>query len=61
MKNYGVEYKGYDVEVKENESSYFLDFHTGAGEAEYPKADWTLEAALDDQYYLDNPEHTELY
>lgn len=35
--------------ISENEESYFVDLRTGLGEAEYPKSDFTLEQAIDDQ------------
>lgn len=35
--------------LSENEESYFVDLRTGMGEAEYPKCDFTLEQAIDDQ------------
>lgn len=35
--------------ISENEESYFIDLHTGLGEAEYPKCDFTLDEAIADQ------------
>lgn len=35
--------------ISENEESYFVDLRTGLGEAEYPKCDFTLEQAIEDQ------------
>lgn len=35
--------------ISENAESYFVDLRTGLGEAEYPKSDFTLEQAIDDQ------------
>ena len=35
--------------IQETETSYIVDLRTGLGEAEYPKADFTLEAAISDQ------------
>lgn len=35
--------------ISENEESYFVDLGTGLGEAEYPKADFTLDEAIIDQ------------
>lgn len=35
--------------ISENEESYFIDLRTGMGEAEYPKCDFTLETAIEDQ------------
>lgn len=49
MKSYELNYKGYNVSVKEDDTYYHIDFNTGLGEAIYPKEDFTLEAALEDQ------------
>lgn len=35
--------------ISENEESYFIDLRTGMGEAEYPKCDFTLDQAIEDQ------------
>lgn len=35
--------------ISENEESWFVDLRTGMGEAEYPKCDFTLEQAIEDQ------------
>lgn len=35
--------------ISESEESYFVDLRTGLGEAEYPKCDFTLEQAIEDQ------------
>mgnify|MGYP000018413305 FL=1 len=35
--------------ISENEESWFVDLRTGLGEAEYPKCDFTLEQAIEDQ------------
>ncbi len=35
--------------VSENAVSWFLDLRTGLGEAEYPKRDFTLDEAIEDQ------------
>lgn len=35
--------------ISENEESYFVDLGTGLGEAEYPKSDFTLDQAIEDQ------------
>lgn len=35
--------------ICENEESWFVDLRTGLGEAEYPKCDFTLEQAIEDQ------------
>lgn len=53
-KEYNVDYKNYNVHVVEDEAYYHIDFGTGAGEAHYPKEDWSLDSTLEDQYKLDN-------
>lgn len=35
--------------IAETEESYFIDLGTGLGEAEYPKCDFTLDQAIEDQ------------
>lgn len=35
--------------ISENNESWFVDLSTGMGEAEYPKADFTLEQAIEEQ------------
>ena len=52
-KEYDVNYKGINVHVVEDEDYYHIDFRTGAGEAHYPKEDWELNSALEDQFNLD--------
>lgn len=47
-----IEYEGYNVTVSEDSSFYYIDFNSGAGEAMYEKADWTLDDALKDQLNL---------
>lgn len=47
-----INYRGYEVNVREDEQYYYIDFQTGLGEGIYPKADFTLEKALDDQYHI---------
>ena len=53
LKTEEITYKGYDVKTSEDNDYWYVDFRTGAGEALYPKTDWTLEEALEDQYRLD--------
>ena len=48
-----IMYKGYSVSVKEDCTYMYIDFHTGAGEAVYPKREWLLDDAIEDQYLLD--------
>lgn len=38
-----------DAIISENEESWFVDLRLGFGEGEYPKADFTLEEAINDQ------------
>ena len=38
-----------DAILSECEDSWFVDLRTGLGEAEYPKCDFTLEQAIEDQ------------
>lgn len=35
--------------ISEDEESWFIDLGTGLGEAEYPKCDFTLDQAIEDQ------------
>lgn len=35
--------------ISEDEESYFVDLGTGLGEAEYPKCNWSLDQAIQDQ------------
>lgn len=42
-------YKGIIADVREDTENYYIDLKTGLGEGVYPKADFTLERALDDQ------------
>lgn len=49
-----VEYKSedgrtYEVAVREDKNNYYVNFNTGLGEGIYPKADWTLQKAIEDQ------------
>lgn len=54
MKEKEIEYAGYSVIVKEDAENFYIDFRTGLGEGIYPKSDWTLEAALNDQANIYN-------
>lgn len=51
-KDYYLIYNGVNVYVIEADDYYHIDFGTGLGEALYPKEDWTLEAALEDQFKI---------
>lgn len=51
--NYNVsEYEGMDVYTREDRLYYYVDFNCGLGEGIYPKSDWTLEKAIEDQYNI---------
>lgn len=52
-----IAYKGddgrtYNVSIHEDEKYWYIDFNTGLGEGIYPKEDYTLEQAIDDQYHI---------
>ena len=52
-----IAYKGHDgrtynVSIHEDDKYWYIDFNTGLGEGMYPKADFTLEQAIDDQYHI---------
>lgn len=49
MKAYEQQYEGYNVSIIEDDLYYHINFHTGLGEAHYPKSDWSLEDALKEQ------------
>lgn len=50
-----VEYKSekdgrtYEVSIREDDDNFYINFNTGLGEGIYPKADWALERAIEDQ------------
>lgn len=57
MEGRTIDYKSYDgrtynVSIREDEDNWYVDFNTGLGEGIYPKADWTLEAAIKDQDHI---------
>ena len=50
-------YKGHDgrtynVSIHEDEKYWYIDFNTGLGEGMYPKEDFSLEQAIDDQDHI---------
>ncbi len=51
FKNEGqdIDYKGRNITIREDGDYYYVDFNTGLGEGSYPKEDWTLEKAIEDQ------------
>ena len=44
-----ISHNGTDITVREDSDNFYVDFNTGLGEGIYPKADWTLEKAIEDQ------------
>lgn len=54
MEGRTIDYKSYDgrtynVSIREDEKYWYVDFNTGLGEGIYPKEDFTLEKAIEDQ------------
>ena len=48
IEDYKIE--GYpEAKVRDDNESWFIDLNTGLGEAEYPKNQFTLDEAVDDQ------------
>lgn len=47
---YRIEYKNCKVNVREDADNFYIDFRTGLGEGIYPKSDWLLGEALEDQF-----------
>lgn len=44
-----IEYNGRTITVREDGEDYYVNFNTGLGYGVYPKADWTLKKAIEDQ------------
>lgn len=44
-----VEHNGREITVREDGENWYVNFNTGLGEGIYPKTDWTLEKAIEDQ------------
>lgn len=44
-----INHNGTDITVREDSDNFYVDFKTGLGEGIYPKEDWTLDKAIDDQ------------
>ena len=44
-----INYNDTYITVREDGENFYVDFNTGLGEGIYPKADWTLEKAINDQ------------
>lgn len=44
-----IEYNGRTITVREDGENLYVDFNTGLGDGVYPKSDWTLEKAIEDQ------------
>lgn len=52
-----INYKGrdgreYEVSVREDSENWYVNFNTGLGEGIYPKEDFTLEKAIEDQDHI---------
>ena len=52
-----INYKGhdgreYEVSVREDSENWYVNFNTGLGEGTYPKKDFTLEKAIEDQDHI---------
>lgn len=57
MEGRTIDYKSYDgrtynVSIREDEKYWYVDFNTGLGEGVYPKEDFTLEKAIEDQDHI---------
>ena len=44
-----INYNDTYITVREDGENFYVDFNTGLGEGIYPKADWTLDKAIQDQ------------
>lgn len=44
-----IEHNGHNVTVREDAENYYVNFNTGLGDGIYPKTDWTLDKAINDQ------------
>ena len=44
-----ISHNGTDITVREDGENFYVDFNPGLGEGIYPKEDWTLDKAIDDQ------------
>jgi len=42
----------YNISIHEDEKYWYVDFNTGLGEGAYPKDDFTLEQAIEDQDHI---------
>lgn len=42
----------YEVSVREDSENWYVNFNTGLGEGIYPKEDFTLEKAIEDQDHI---------
>ena len=57
MEDRVINYNGHDgreceVSVREDSENWYVNFNTGLGEGIYPKKDWTLEKAIEDQDHI---------
>ena len=44
-----IEHNGREITVREDGENWYVNFNTGLGEGIYPKKDWTLQKAINDQ------------
>ena len=44
-----IEYNGRTITVREDREDFYVNFNTGLGDGVYPKSDWTLKKAIEDQ------------
>lgn len=44
-----IERYGFKISVREDSKNWYVDFNAGLGEGIYPKADWSLDEAIEDQ------------
>lgn len=44
-----IEYDGRTITVREDREDFYVNFNAGLGDGVYPKSDWTLKKAIEDQ------------
>ena len=49
LREFMIEYNGREITVREDGDNWYVNFNTGLGEGIYPKKDWTLQKAINDQ------------
>lgn len=62
FENYGqdIKHNGREITVREDGENWYVNFNAGLGEGVYPKKDWSLEKAIndnEDKYFADKPIH----